>query len=392
MMRRLVKRHKGILPLDTAESIWRVIISTFTYVQAPFSVHADLSAGDALMRDSARFHFGFTVPVRAAHGRRRRGRGGVRPRRAISAWCRRFAVAGAGAWWSALEFDAAPKIIARLPFVERADHPAALPVFVVSRVAADAMATEAEVWSVRVVRLGREAARRRSPRWPISSPCPTAPSTAPLCWSRCPRACSLDAISEALVKAGATVRSAALVGSHATRYTVAADDAHVSTRPAGTVRERTSLIGMTAATDRNRAPACSTSRPTCRARAARPASPRCSSCPPTRRRWGRARSAIAAYRAAAEHLEDYPDGSATALREAIGEAFGLDPGAHRLRRRLRRSAQSARARLSRRRRRGDLHHARLPGLSDRDARHRRQAGGRAGDELHRRRRRDPRAR
>ena len=62
MMRRLVERHQGILPLDTAESIWRVIISTFTYVQAPFSVHADLSAGDAAMRDSARFHFGFTVP------------------------------------------------------------------------------------------------------------------------------------------------------------------------------------------------------------------------------------------------------------------------------------------------------------------------------------------
>src|SRR5215813_9018502 len=62
MMRRLVERHRGILPLDTAEGIWRVIIATFTFVQAPFSVHADLSAGDALMRDSARFHFGFTVP------------------------------------------------------------------------------------------------------------------------------------------------------------------------------------------------------------------------------------------------------------------------------------------------------------------------------------------
>ncbi len=35
--------------------------------------------------------------------------------------------------------------------------------------------------------------------------------------------------------------------------------------------------------------------------------------------------AIAAYRAVAEHLEDYPDGSATELREAIGRAFGLDP-------------------------------------------------------------------
>src|SRR5258707_1885442 len=35
--------------------------------------------------------------------------------------------------------------------------------------------------------------------------------------------------------------------------------------------------------------------------------------------------AIAAYKAVAEHLQDYPDGSASALREAIGRAFGLDP-------------------------------------------------------------------
>jgi histidinol-phosphate aminotransferase len=35
--------------------------------------------------------------------------------------------------------------------------------------------------------------------------------------------------------------------------------------------------------------------------------------------------AIAAYRSRADHLEDYPDGSATDLREAIGCAFGLDP-------------------------------------------------------------------
>src|SRR6266705_6376625 len=63
MMRRLVERHRGILPLDTAESIWRVIIATFTYVQAPFRVHADFSCGESAMRDSERFHFGFTVPI-----------------------------------------------------------------------------------------------------------------------------------------------------------------------------------------------------------------------------------------------------------------------------------------------------------------------------------------
>src|SRR3954467_1571577 len=108
MMRRLVERHKGILPLDTAEGIWRVIIATFTYVQAPFSVHADLSAGDALMRDSARFHFGFTVPFVPHMGAagvvqavsESKGDLGLVPAGPVPA---------AGAWWSALEFDSAPK-------------------------------------------------------------------------------------------------------------------------------------------------------------------------------------------------------------------------------------------------------------------------------------------
>src|SRR5438876_8449076 len=35
--------------------------------------------------------------------------------------------------------------------------------------------------------------------------------------------------------------------------------------------------------------------------------------------------ARAAYLAVGDHLEDYPDGSAAPLREAIGRAFGLDP-------------------------------------------------------------------
>ena len=70
-----------------------------------------------------------------------------------------FATSHGGAWWSAMEFESAPKIIARLPFIERADHPAALPVFVVSRVADSAMVTEVETWSVRVAGWSREAAR-----------------------------------------------------------------------------------------------------------------------------------------------------------------------------------------------------------------------------------------
>ena len=223
MMRRLVKRHKGILPLDTAESIWRVIISTFTFVQAPFSVHADLSAGDALMRDSARFHFGFTVPFVPHMGAAAvveavsssKGDLGLVPA---------FAVASAGAWWSALEFDAAPKIIARLPFVERADHPAALPVFVISRVAADAMATEAAVWSVRVSGWGAGAAHALSTLTDFIAVPDRAFDGAALLITL-PKEVALEAISAALVKAGATVRSSALVGSHATRYTVGANGA-----------------------------------------------------------------------------------------------------------------------------------------------------------------------
>jgi chorismate mutase len=157
MMRRLVQRHKGILPLDTAESIWRVIIATFTHVQAPFSVHADLSAGDAMMRDSARFHFGFTVPFVAHVGAaavveavsESKGDLGLVPA---------FATSHGGAWWNALEFNSAPKIIARLPFIDRPNHPAPMNVFVVSRAAPDAMVTEVETWSVRVAGWGAAAA------------------------------------------------------------------------------------------------------------------------------------------------------------------------------------------------------------------------------------------
>lgn len=220
MMRRLVKRHKGILPLDTAESIWRVIISTFTYVQAPFSVHADLSAGDALMRDSARFHFGFTVPF-VPHMGAASVVAAVSASKGDLGLVPAVPVAGIGAWWSALEFDTAPKIIARLPFVERPDHPAALPVFVLSRVSGDAMATEAEVWSIRVAGWGVGPAQAVTTMADFIAVPDRAFDGAALLVNLS-KGVTLQMISETLVKAGASVRSSALVGSHATRYTVAA--------------------------------------------------------------------------------------------------------------------------------------------------------------------------
>ena len=151
MMRRLAARHTGILPLDTAESIWRVMIATFTYVQANYGVHIDISGGDTPMRDTARFHFGFTPPltsyaapdrVVAAVARSQGDLGIVRSEDHVSA----------GAWWQALEAPDAPKIIARLPFIERGDHPAGLPVFVLARPLKDAAMREVVLFSCRCER------------------------------------------------------------------------------------------------------------------------------------------------------------------------------------------------------------------------------------------------
>jgi chorismate mutase len=219
MMRRIVERHRGILPLDTVESIWRVIIATFTYVQAPYAVHADFSAGDSAVRDSARFHFGFTVPLSAHLGAagvvaavaQSKGDLGLVPASAL---------AGAGAWWTALEAEQGPKIIARLPFVERADHPASLPLFVVSRpIAADSAVIEVENWSIRVAGWSAGAARAAAALAEIIAvPHGEFDGAALLASIRPGR--SLDELIAALVAAGASVRSTALVGGHATRYTV----------------------------------------------------------------------------------------------------------------------------------------------------------------------------
>ncbi len=148
MMRALAERHHGLLPFDTVESIWRVIISTFTYVQAPYAVHADISVGDAPMRDTARFHFGFTVPyhthvtasdVMTAVGQAA-GDLGI------------FAVTTPGPWWLDLIGEGTPKIIARLPFVERPDHPAGTPVFVISKPLADAAVRERVLYTAQTER------------------------------------------------------------------------------------------------------------------------------------------------------------------------------------------------------------------------------------------------
>ncbi len=156
MMRALVERHEGLLPLDTVESIWRVIIGTFTYVQAPYSVHADISAGDAAMRDSARFHFGFTVPFVPQEDAGRVIAAVAGSAGDLGVFRIDQDMAG-GVWWRGLLEPQAPKIIARLPFVERSFHPAGTPIFVVSKPLADAAVRDVLILSVSLEGASRAA-------------------------------------------------------------------------------------------------------------------------------------------------------------------------------------------------------------------------------------------
>lgn len=146
MMHALVDRHRGHLPLVTVEHVWREIISTFTWLQSPYTVH--VATGDAAeTRDVARFYFGFTVPFETA----------AEPADAIAAVARStsdLAVIRLGetqaAWWSELSAEGkAPRVIGRLPFVAVADRPVATPTVVISPPLKDPVDPEVHVYAGR---------------------------------------------------------------------------------------------------------------------------------------------------------------------------------------------------------------------------------------------------
>lgn len=217
MMRDLVARHRGLLPLDAVEGIWRIIVSTFTFIQANYAVHADDSGGDAQMRDSARFHFGFTVPYMPHHG-------AVAVINAVSASkgdlgvLRALGGSGDGAWWLRLIGGNAPKIIARLPFVERPDHPAGLPVFVIAKTGAESSAP---------VDIALYAATL--PKWTHDVPVAVAAAKGEILASApipkgqslliaAPAQSGLEALLAELQGAGAEAATVHAIGGHATRF------------------------------------------------------------------------------------------------------------------------------------------------------------------------------
>ena len=127
MMRRLVQRHAGKLPIATVEHIWREIITTFTAIQAPFGVIAGPAVDPLAMRDLVRFYFGFSVPVSGAESNDAAIAEVARSRKHIAV----IAAPSSDRWWEALAPSNAPKVFAKLPFIDIPDRPAELPAYVI---------------------------------------------------------------------------------------------------------------------------------------------------------------------------------------------------------------------------------------------------------------------
>ncbi len=127
MMRRLAQRHDGDLPFTTVEHIWREIITVFTAMQAPFGVVAGPAEDALALRDTIRFYFGFSVAVKVAES----SEAAVAE---ITASKQDIAVIAANSearWWGGLIGDGAPKVYAKLPFVEMQSRPADYPAYVI---------------------------------------------------------------------------------------------------------------------------------------------------------------------------------------------------------------------------------------------------------------------
>lgn len=146
LMRHLVERHEGVLPLATVEHLWRELISASLRLQGDFQLHLDGSADLLGMLDLARFHFGFScelVPgadaadvvgsVAASDGDL--GLIALQDRADLP-------------WWRGLSTDGA-EVIARLPFLVLDERPADMPALVISRSVAETVKRDTLVFDAR---------------------------------------------------------------------------------------------------------------------------------------------------------------------------------------------------------------------------------------------------
>lgn len=116
MMTTIAARHSGSLPLDMVIHIWRDIISTFTYLQANYSVHLSNEGDTDLLRDMARFQFGFSVPFQSHANAQAALDAASTAGNALVV----LALEGQGGWWQHLDGSSGFGIMARLPVIDTA--------------------------------------------------------------------------------------------------------------------------------------------------------------------------------------------------------------------------------------------------------------------------------
>ena len=125
--------------------------------------------------------------------------------------------ASAGVWWRDLIGAERPKIIARLPFIERPDHPAGTPVYCIAKPLADAAVREIVLYAAKVERWS-ETLRAGLAQHLAEVPASAADGSHLSLLVAASGEVEQSAISAALEPAG--LSEFAEIGSHAARFAV----------------------------------------------------------------------------------------------------------------------------------------------------------------------------
>jgi len=117
VLRGLMDRHEGAFPRQALIRMWREMISVFAAMQGPFHVVACAKGGEQGCWDMARDYFGLHEKMSTL----------ATPREVVSSVSNDEAAIGVvsvpaegddDAWWRVLGGAVAPRIVARLPFIE----------------------------------------------------------------------------------------------------------------------------------------------------------------------------------------------------------------------------------------------------------------------------------
>ncbi|MEP3431576.1 MAG: chorismate mutase [Roseibium sp.] len=130
VMRNMVERHRGNLPLVIVEHLWRDFIAAGAGLETNHAIHLDGGAELIEMLDLARFYFGFSVELipgsdasdvvgTVMASEKDLGLVALTDRAELP-------------WWRGLS-DSGAQIRARLPFVVMAERPADLPALVLAK-------------------------------------------------------------------------------------------------------------------------------------------------------------------------------------------------------------------------------------------------------------------